>query len=342
MPTWFSTRNILYPPKLNIEQTSSEATAFFKSNLIHVDSLIDITGGFGVDCFYFSKGIHKVIHCEINEKLSKIVSHNYKQLGITNIQTVALDGISFLQNNNSYFDCIYIDPSRRNDTKGKVFLIQDCQPNIPANIDFLFTKSKTIFIKYSPMLDISLALEELKFVKEIHVVALKNEVKELLFIVEKGFTETIKMFAHNMQNNSKVTTFSFEYPALKKEIKYSFPAEFLYEPNAAILKSGGFNEVAFQYNIAKLHPHSHLYTSPTFLSEFPGRKFKIQKIFKYHKKNIRKEISEKQANISVRNFPKSVAQIRKETKLKDGGSLYLFFTKNMNNELIVIHTHKVL
>lgn len=341
LPSWFSTVNILYPPKLNIEQTSSELTAFFKSSLINVDILIDITGGFGVDCYYFSKRNKKVIHCEINEDLSKIVSHNYRQLGVTNVQTIATDGISYLKNTDSYFDCIYIDPSRRITTKGKVFLIEDCEPNVPNNIDFLFTKSKIIFIKYSPMLDISSALEELDFVKEIHVVALKNEVKELLFILENNFTENIKMFAHNLQSNTQIATFSYEYPSSNKEIKYTLPKEYLYEPNAAILKSGGFNEVALQFNIAKLHLHSHLYTSTALLSEFPGRKFKIHKIFKYHKKNIKKEISEKQANITTRNFPKSVAQIRKETKIKDGGTLYLFFTKNLNNELIVIHTSKI-
>ncbi|GFD82800.1 hypothetical protein KUL118_56620 [Tenacibaculum sp. KUL118] len=338
LPTWFQTKNIYYPPKLSIEQTSSEITAEYKSKLINGESIIDITGGFGVDCYAFSKQFKNVMHCELNEKLSKIVSSNYKQMKVSNIETIATNGLKYLENTSEKFDCIYIDPSRRNEKKGKVFLLSDCIPNIPENLDFLFEKSNTILIKNSPILDITSTINELKFVKEIHVIAVNNEVKELLFLLKKDIKVPIEIKTCNiLKNNYQFFNFS-----LKNKIKpeYSLPLKYLYEPNAAILKSGGFNEVANQQKIGKLHQHSHLYTSENLVEDFPGRIFNINNVFTYNKKRIKKQITESKANITTRNFPKTVAQIRKETKLKDGGNTYLFFTTNLNNELIVIDCTK--
>ncbi|MBT4869496.1 MAG: class I SAM-dependent methyltransferase, partial [Polaribacter sp.] len=197
IPSWFTNKDIYYPPKINIEQTSSEITANYKSKLIEGGTIIDLTGGFGVDCFYFSKQFKKVIHCEINEVLSTLVKHNYEQLKIKNIQTFSGDGIEYLKKSKEKFDAIYIDPSRRNETKGKVFLLQDCIPNVPKNMDFLFTKTSQILIKNSPILDITSAINELKFVKEIHVVATNNEVKELLFLLEKDYHKSITITTVN-------------------------------------------------------------------------------------------------------------------------------------------------
>ncbi|MCH3882584.1 MULTISPECIES: THUMP-like domain-containing protein [Tenacibaculum] len=334
LPNWFTTENIFYPPKISIEQTSSEETARYKSSLVSGENLIDITGGFGVDCYYFSKTFKNVIHAEINVELSEIVTHNYKQLQIKNIQTIASDGFEFLEQSTQKFDCIYIDPSRRNDVKGKVFLLNDCLPNVPKNIDFLFTKTDTILLKNSPMLDITSGINELKFVKEIHVVALKNEVKEVLFLLEKGYTDSISIKTINLQKNSN-QLFNFELYQ-NNDPEYSEPLTYLYEPNSAILKSGGFNQITSKLNVKKLHQHSHLYTSGK-LEEFPGRVFKILTISSYDKKQLKKL---QKANITVRNFPKTVAEIRKETKIKDGGEKYLFFTKDLNNKLIVIETTK--
>lgn len=338
LPTWFQTKNIYYPPKLSIEQTSSEITAGYKSKLVNGDSIIDITGGFGVDCYAFSKRFKKVVHCEINEELSEIVSYNYEQLEVSNIRTVATDGLEYLKNTSEKFDCIYIDPSRRNDTKGKVFLLSDCLPNVPENLDFLFEMSDTILVKNSPILDISSTINELKFVKEIHVVAVNNEVKELLFLLKKEYKGLIEIKALNILKN-KNQYFDFKLGDDFK-FEYSIPLKYLYEPNSAILKSGGFNQIASQQKVNKLHQHSHLYTSEKLVKDFPGRIFEINNVFTYNKKKIKKEITETKANITTRNFPKTVAQIRKETKLKDGGNSYLFFTTNINNELIVIDCTK--
>lgn len=338
LPIWFQTKNIYYPPKLSIEQTSSEITAEYKSKLVNGDSIIDITGGFGVDCYAFSKRFKNVVHCEINEELSEIVSYNYEQLEVSNIRTVATDGLEYLKNTSEKFDCIYIDPSRRNDTKGKVFLLSDCLPNVPENLDSLFEMSDTILVKNSPILDISSTINELKFVKEIHVVAVNNEVKELLFLLKKEYKELIEIKTLNILKN-KNQYFDFKLGDDFK-FEYSIPLKYLYEPNSAILKSGGFNQIASQQKVNKLHQHSHLYTSEKLVKDFPGRIFEINNVFTYNKKKIKKEITETKANITTRNFPKTVAQIRKETKLKDGGNSYLFFTTNINNELIVIDCTK--
>ncbi|QTE22618.1 class I SAM-dependent methyltransferase [Polaribacter cellanae] len=338
LPTWFLTENIYYPAKISIEQTSSEITADYKSKIVSGDSIIDITGGFGVDAFYFSKQFKKVIHCEINEELSAIVKHNFHQLKKNNIEIFAGNGTNFLQKTSKNFDCIYIDPSRRDDVKGKVFLLKDCQPYISPKIDFFFTKAKTILVKVSPILDISQTIGELKNVKEIHIVAVNNEVKELLFLLEKDYENTIEIKTINVKKE-KTERFNFNY---KEDVlsNYSEPLSYLYEPNSAILKSGGFHQITNQLKVFKLQQHSHLYTSNKQLN-FPGRAFKIKHILSYDKKKILKLLPNKKANITTRNFPKTVAQIRKETKIKDGGNTFTFFTTDYKGKLIVLICEKV-
>tara|TARA_B100000787_G_scaffold48325_1_gene34747 strand:+ start:32271 stop:33446 length:1176 start_codon:yes stop_codon:yes gene_type:complete len=338
LPSWFLTKNIYYPSKVSIEQTSSEIAAEYKSTLISGKNIIDLTGGFGVDSYYFSKSFHKVIHCEINKNLSKISEYNFKQLGVENIDIIGENGIEYLQKTNEVFDVIYIDPSRRNDVKEKVFLLKDCEPNIPKNIDLLLKKTDIILIKNSPILDITSAINELKFVKEIHVVAINNDVKELLYLIEKGHKSDVQINTINFtkKNNQK---FNFTYN--KKTVSsYQKPLEYLYEPNSAILKSGGFHEISNHLNIFKLHQHSHLYTSQKRI-KFPGREFKILDVLSCDKKKILKLIPDKKANITTRNFHKTVAQIRKELKIKDGGKKFLFFTTNIENKFICIHCEKL-
>lgn len=337
LPTWFNSERVYYPNKLSIEQSSSEIAARYKSSIVSGDSLIDITGGFGVDAYYFSKRFDSVIHCEISAELSEIVRHNNKQLDISNIETISGDGIDFLKHSVKRFDCIYIDPSRRHDLKGKVFLLKDCQPNIPENLELLFERSNTILIKNSPILDITNTIKELAFVKEIHIVAVENDVKELLFLLEKGYQSPISIHTVNFRKK-QIQKFSFEHVSDKKA-NYGQPANYLYEPNAAILKSGGFDEVAIQFQLDKLHRHSHLYTSDELIEEFPGRIFRVLEVLPFDKK-LKRTLSLNKANITTRNFPKSVVQIRKELKLKDGGENYLFFSTDMHDNLILINSVK--
>ena len=338
LPIWFKTSNIYYPNKLNIEQTSSEVTAKYKSNLITGISLIDLTGGFGVDSYYFSEHFNEVIHCEIHKSLSEIVRHNYKMLNRT-IKTINCDGIQFLEENDTTFDWMYLDPSRRNEHKGKVFFLRDCLPNVPEHIDLLFQHSKNIMIKTSPLLDISVGIDELKFVKEIHIIAVENEVKELLWILESNFEGDITVTASHLAKNG-TETFSLKLKdEVEIEAEYSNPLTFLYEPNSAILKSGAFKSVSAQLKVFKLHPHSHLYTLDRLI-EFPGRRFKIEMILPYSKSILKTELPKK-ANVTVRNFPETVSQIRKKFKICDGGDCYLFFTTNMDNEKIVVVCSKI-
>jgi predicted O-methyltransferase YrrM len=338
LPTWFITQNIYYPNKLNIEQTSSEITAKYKASLVSGSSLIDITGGFGVDAFYFSKKIKNITHCELNENLSAIVVHNLKQFKIENITTYIGDGIEYIKNINKPIDWIYTDPSRRNDAKGKVFLLEDCLPNIPKNLAALFEKTNNILIKVSPILDITSAINELKFVKEIHVIAIENEVKELLFILEKNHQKSIQIKTINFnKNNTQHFDFLFDD---NLNTTYSEPKKYIYEPNAAILKAGAFFQISKYFNVDKLHQHSHLYTSDSLI-DFPGRRFEIKHCIGYDKKLLKKLIPLKKANITTRNFPESVDQIRKKTGFKDGGNWYLFFTTNLNNNYTILACHKI-
>ena len=338
LPSWFNTKNIYYPPKVSIEQTSSETAAKYKASLVSGNRLLDLTGGFGVDSFYFSSSFNTIDHCEIDTNLSKIAAHNFEQLNKKNIICLAENGLEYLKKSTEIFDVIYVDPSRRNDVKEKVFLLKDCEPNIPENIDLLFKKTKTILLKNSPILDITSAINELKFVKEIHVVAINNDVKELLYILEKGYCKEILIKTINFTKNN-AQKFHFNYH--KKPVSsYHEPLEYLYEPNAAVLKSGAFHEISTQLNIFKLHQHSHLYTSKKRI-EFPGREFKIIAVLPYDKKKIVKLLPNKKANITTRNFHKTVAQIRKELKIKDGGDIFLFFTTNIHNKFICMYCKKL-
>lgn len=339
LPTWFNTPNIYYPNKLNIEQTSSEITAKYKSSLIKGHTLMDATGGFGVDSYYFSKQFNTVTHFEINTDLSQIVTHNFKQLNIQNIHTQAVNGITYLKTANIKYDWIYIDPSRRHNSKGKVFFLNDCLPNVPEHLDLLFKHAPCILIKTSPLLDLSVGIKELKHVKAIHVVAVNNEVKELLWVLELGFNNAISVKTQNIKPEN-TQSFSFLLDEEKQATpQYLTPLKYLYEPNSAILKSGGFNTITNKLNVFKLHEHSHLYTNNKLIN-FPGRCFSIEQVIPYSKKALKK-LNITKANVSTRNFPESVSAIRKKLNIKDGGNIYLFFTTNINGNKIVIITRKV-
>jgi hypothetical protein len=205
-------------------------------------------------------------------------------------------------------------------------------------LDFLFEKSDHILLKVSPILDITSAINELKFVKEIHIVAIENEVKELLIILEKNYNQSIAIQTINF-NKKSIQKFNFKLNNINLAT-YAAPKTYLYEPNAAILKAGAFQQISEHFKIDKIHQHSHLYTSDNLI-DFPGRSFKINHIITYDKQLIKKLIPSKKANITTRNFPETVAQIRKKIKLKEGGNQYLFFTTDLNNKHIVLICEKV-
>ncbi len=339
LPSWFNSTGIYYPKKIHIEQTSSEVTAKYKSALVDGEELVDLTGGFGVDSFYFSNRVKLVSHCETNTELSAIAAYNFAQLQKKNIECHATNGFDFLKDSKKAVDWIFIDPSRRNESKGKVFLLKDCEPNVPENLPLLFSHSKNVLIKTSPLLDLKQAIKELVFVMEVHVVAVNNEVKEILFNLKDDHQGETMFTAVNIKNGKNdIFKFLMEEETSQK-LDFDLPKTFLYEPNSAILKSGAFKTIGYRYGLKKLHQHSHLYTSNE-LKDFPGRRFRITSDIIYSR-NALKDLKGKKANITTRNFPISVEELRKKHKIRDGGTDYLFFTKTMDGKKRVLFCERI-
>ncbi len=342
LPSWFQSADIIYPVKLSMEQCSSEITAAYKASLLSGTSLIDLTGGFGVDSAAFSERMSKVIYVERNTELSEIAAHNFRVLKKENVEIVNKNTEDFISINSTSFDWIYIDPARRKEGS-KVFRFADCEPDILKLQQELFKISNHIMIKTSPLLDIDQAVKELGYVREVHVVAADNDCKELLFILNK---EQEKSEPEIIAINIRKENIKDEFRTSRKkehesEVKYSIPQAYLYEPNVAVLKAGAFKSIAATEHLGKLHPNSHLYTSDQLKLDFPGRIFRLLKTIKYSKKEILEEIPEGKANITVRNFPNTVEEIRKKTGLKDGGSKYLFATTDLNDKPIILLTEKI-
>tara|TARA_B100001093_G_scaffold511800_1_gene580504 strand:- start:2059 stop:3240 length:1182 start_codon:yes stop_codon:yes gene_type:complete len=337
LPSWYNTPGILYPNKLNIEQCSSEKTAYYKSTLVSGENLIDITAGFGVDSFYFSKKIKNILSCELDEKLSKTSEHNFKTLNTKNIRTKALNGLNFLKKKETIFDWIYIDPSRRGQNNEKKVFIKDCNPDISKHLNLFFKRSQNILIKLSPMVDIQALLKDVSNPKEIHIVAVKNEVKEILVVLKKGFSSETTIKAINL--SSEQPNFEFKISNEKKVVlSYKSPEKYLYEPNLAVIKAGAFKILASKFKIGKLGPNTHLYTSSKIKNKFPGKIYNIKDVIPYNKRNLNKIIKGIKANIKSRNFPKSVNEIKEQYKLIDGGDIYLFFTSVDLNRVLLVCT----
>ena len=338
LPTWFHTKNIIYPSKISVEQTSSEKTALYKSEISYGESLIDLTGGFGVDDYYFSKKFKSVVHCEMNYELSDVVNHNFQQLKADNIKCFGGDSFEILKNLNQKFDWIYIDPSRRSDVKGKVFMLKDCLPNVPELLEKYFKYSQNILIKTAPILDISAGLIELSNVKTIHIVALENEVKELLWEIKKDYSGQIEIKTVNILKDKT--------EKLDMDLNQTYfanlglPKKYIYEPNSAVMKSGAFDAISSIFSIDKLHGNSHLYTSDEII-DFPGRVFEVENLISYSKYEMKEFLQNKKANITTRNFPETVESIRKKWKITDGGNLYCFFTTDLNTNKIVLLCNKI-
>lgn len=337
LPTWFASQNIIYPSLVSVEQTSSEELAQFKANIVSGTSFIDLTGGFGIDSFYFAKQFENGVHCEWNKDLSQIVAHNFKELNVKNIQHIAGNSLEYLEKTDDIFDFIYVDPARRDATKKKVFLFEDCEPNIVEHTDFLFSKAPIIMVKSSPLVDIHQGIQQLKYVKKIYVISLKNDVKELLWILDKNSNTIPEIEAVCIDTVTKKFNSVWEED---QWVNYAEPKKYLYEPFSAVMKTGLFNKIANTYKLSKLHQHSHLYTSDECI-DFPGRVFEIKKILAYQKKEIKEHIASQTMNVTIRNFPITVEDLRKKHKIKDGGNIFTFFTTNLNQDKIILITEKV-
>lgn len=335
LKTWFETPGMYYPNKLNIEQTSSETTARIKSEFMKGESIVDLTGGFGVDSYYFSKQFKSVVHCEVNPELAEISAYNFEVLGAKNITSHSKNGIEYLESCSDTFDWIYIDPSRRDAQKNKKFLIEESSPNVITHQELFFKHAKKVLIKMSPMLDISVGISALKHVKTVYIVAVKNEVKELLFHQEKDFDGTATV--HTVNSHPKSTEqFSFGMPQEESaEATFSSPKTYLYEPNAAVMKSGAFKLISEHFKLDKLDLHTHLYTSNEKVTDFPGKIYKISNCYPYQKKPLKKAIGGQKANVKTRNFSEKIEALKTLFKLTDGGDLYLFFSSSNGKKMVI-------
>ena len=343
IPSWYRNQEVICPPPLSLEQASSEATARYKAKLIKADSLVDLTGGFGIDCAFLAPNFQQVTYVEQQAELCRIATHNFQALGLSAIQIVNADSVSFLQKMPSV-DVIYIDPARRDKQGRKVSLLEDCSPRISEIRDLLLQKSNRILIKLSPMFDVEAALVALPNTAEVHIVAVDNDCKEVLLLLQKETPLAVKMYCVNLQPNKNDQFFVFdrkeEYSAHSTIAKK--PLRYLYEPNVAVLKSSAFKLISEKYHVDKLQVNSHLYTSENLVYDFPGRSFEVETVFSLNKQEMKSNLQGiEKANIAVRNFPATVAELRKKTKLKEGGDVYLFATTLSEQKKVMIRCKKV-
>jgi len=335
IPDWTDRGAALYyPEKIHLEQCSSSETGRFKASLIEPGSgLIDLTGGFGVDIWYFAQRAEKVVHCERLPLLSEIAAHNTKMLGTGNIQFHQGNGIAHLQSYRDPFDYLYSDPSRRVNGR-KVFRLEDCEPNILENQDLFFSKAQNLITKTAPLLDISLALRTLSQVRDVHVVSVDNDCKELIFVQQKGYAGAPNIHAVRIRQGIR-QVYSFGYQEEKNaQPIYGMPIGYLYEPDVALTKAGAFKSPALRYSLNKLHANSHLYTSEALVADFPGKILRIEACIPLTQFKNRNEI--RKANVIAKNFPLKVEDIRKKFNIRDGGERSLYFTTLADGKMGVV------
>ncbi len=332
-PSLFNINDITYPPDVNLQQSSSEITAKYKSKFAKDKTVLDLTGGWGVDTLFFAQKAKRVTYIEPKKELFDITVHNFKILEKENISYYNQTAEDFLKENNSSFDIIFLDPDRRVEGNRKIKL-EEYSPNVLQLCSQLLKIADEVLIKVSPLLDIKEVLNKLPDVSEIHIVAVKNECKEVLYLIRKNeFGVTVNTI--NIEDGRQ-EFFSFDYQESTIEIEYSQPLTYLFEPNAAIMKSGGFNEVAKEFGVSKLAKNSHLYTSNHIVKEFPGKLFEVIETIPYQKDKIEKYIEGGKLNVAVRNFKETPQQIKKRLKIKDGGEYQAFFTTILNNKQVCV------
>lgn len=341
LPTWFAHPELAYPLSISLEQCSSEHCAHYKSSLVHGQSFIDLTGGFGVDTYYFSKTFQEGIYVERNETLAKIVSHNFALMKVTNVDIIHQDTLDFLKTKQQKVDLIYIDPARRDKQGKKTILLSDYEPNLLEILDQLLAIASVVMVKTSPMLDIKAVIQALRCVKDVHIVSLDNECKEVLYVLERNYIEEATI--HCIHLNSQQAPFRFRYSEEKKATCTShLPLTYIYEPNVSILKSGAFKLMGTRYNLHKLHPNTHLYTSNHLLDDFPGKRFIILHQIKVQKSALMAILPSLKANIMTRNFPMKTEDLKKKLGVKDGGEFFILATTLSNEEKVLILCKKVI
>lgn len=324
LPTWAAVEGIIYPPKISMEQCSSEKTAKYKAKQVKGKRFADLTGGFGIDFSYMARNFVEAYYIERNKTLCDIATANFSLLGLDH--TKVMNGNSEeLFESLPHLDWIFVDPARRDGDGRKVVALSDCEPNV-VELDLL-SKADMAMIKCSPMLDITMACRQLQHVSSVHIVSVNNECKELLIILNSGdFTGFTTHCVNILKDSTQIFSFTQDDEDTAETSYSSEVGKYLYEPNASVQKAGSPKSLSSHYHLDKLHPNSHLYTSNEHIHNFPGRIFEVVEVLGFSKADIKSVQSLGKANITVRNFPESVQLLRKRLKLTDGGENYIFAT----------------
>lgn len=363
LPSWAENDELIFPKKLSLEQSSSELTALYKKSLLSdVDemariaicenqcqsvvmtkTLIDLTGGMGVDTAFLSDNFDHTFYVEMQEELCEIARHNFKVLN-KNITVVNDNAEHFLQDCDDV-DCIYLDPARRDEYGRKMVSLHDCSPDVVELHDLLLQKAKRILIKVSPMLDIEMIKKELKDISEIHVVAVRNECKEILIAMQthKESVSSINIIATDLREKWNIVFTEDEEQNAQWTLADNIK-KYLYEPGAACMKAGCFKLLSQRYALDKLHRNSHLYTSDELVPDFPGRIFEVIDVMPFDKKakkGISLRCQQPKANVAVRNFPLSTEELKKNLGLHDGGEFYIFGTTMKGENKVIVLTKKL-
>ncbi len=329
LPTLSQLEGWWFPPRLNIEQCSSEATARYKASLVNGSTLADLTGGYGIDSFFLSENFCHTDYVEQQKELCRIAEHNF-QLEHRPIVVHEQNCLDYIRTM-SPVDCIYMDPARRGESGAKVVRLEDCLPNVSDIYSLLKTRCKVLLLKLSPMLDVSIALSTLSEAAEVHIVEVEGEVKELLVLCRFGTSASLSVNAVQL---TKTTSRCFSFTPDEEQNAESLMAvqleQYLYEPSPSILKAGAFRTISERYHIAKLASNTHLYTSSSLVSDFPGRIFEVTAL--PQKKDVRKQ----QYNLITRNYPQDTATLRHSLQLRDGGDQYLIGTRLGTRPVLIL------
>jgi len=337
VPSWFAVWGLIYPPKLNLEQSSSEVTAHYKAGLVSGETLWDLSGGLGVDTWAFAQKFDRVTHVERNAALSVLVKHNMQVLALSDrIDCQTEEAENWIERNEEV-SVIYLDPSRRDTHQKRVFLLSDCTPNLIELSPKLWEKTSVILVKTAPFLDICSGLKEMPQTAEIHVVSVKNEVKEVLWLLQKNHLGNPRLFAVDIQAHTR--TVSLDWEEAKNAQTTPGPiGQYLYEPMASLMKLGVFSWISLKYNLSKISHNTHWYTSNQLI-DFPGNTYIIKEIYPY-KKSLFPWLKGQKANVKCKNFSWDPPQIKKKHQISDGGPVFLFFTTDWIGNQVVIEAGK--
>lgn len=353
LPKWAACDGVIFPPHLSMEQCSSEPTAQYKLNLAmewtcrvgHAGRMTDLTGGFGVDFSFTSCAFAAATYVERNEQLCHIVEHNLPLLGLDNATVVCADAVEYLSTVEPQ-TMLFLDPARRDEHGAKTVMLADCTPDVVQLLPKLLEKSRFTMLKLSPMLDWHKAVDDLQgAVREVHIVSVGGECKELLLVLSTVVESELKVYCADLSTASDTSSLFVYTPGSSAPVANSTfniqHSTFLHEPNASIMKAGCFDELAAAYGVSPVSRNSHLFLSDEPVEGFPGRSFVVERVTTMNKGELRKAlVGIEKANIATRNFPLTVAELRRRLKIKDGGDVYIFATTTAEGEHLLLISRK--